>query len=341
MNEKWEKEFFEWKDGIESKFNNLSQKNTELEANLKGSIKQIADLKKEQEAFIEVCQEPCKDCKLNEHTIEIKELKEHNHPEIIGKKEIYNLDFINKKLEEVLRELFIKGKDMQSLYSISIELLEKLDSDPVQNRIDRLDAGFKILKKHEDGLEEFLKGEEKKEIIEVYEGEYEEIIDKITDVTNYLKKVSKCEFCNGVGFFEKEGHKTIDCVHCEGTGLVKASGKKEECLLKKPHASAVSVERKLIEKCQCPIHKDPATRLSKDYKTDFLKVYNDALKKIEKKKEVFGDGWIRCLLTQLENSLHIHAEKPYWNKRKYDYDDLLDIINYCLFIAVRIKQEEN
>ena len=83
------------------------------------------------------------------------------------------------------------------------------------------------------------------------------------------------------------------------------------------------------------------SKKSEDYGLDFLKVYNDALKKIDKKKEVFGDGWTRCLLTQLESSLHIHAEKPYWNKRKYDYDDLLDIINYCLFIAVRIKQEEN
>lgn len=38
--------------------------------------------------------------------------------------------------------------------------------------------------------------------------------------------------------------------------LTKKDSKKEECLLDKPHASAVSVERKLIEKCQCPKHKD-------------------------------------------------------------------------------------
>lgn len=43
--------------------------------------------------------------------------------------------------------------------------LEKLDSDPVQDRIDRLDAGFNILKKHEEGLKDVIpKQAEKTEI---------------------------------------------------------------------------------------------------------------------------------------------------------------------------------
>ena len=83
------------------------------------------------------------------------------------------------------------------------------------------------------------------------------------------------------------------------------------------------------------------------YNPYFLKVYNDALEKMIKKRKQYGDGWLKCEVDQLEHSLHSHSEKPYWNLKhipfekpyKYSYDDLLDIINYCLFIGVRLKEE--
>ena len=69
---------------------------------------------------------------------DINELKEHKHPEIIGKKEIYNLDFISKNVEEVLRELNdrlietlsgeIEDQSLEWFIKESTELLEKLDS---------------------------------------------------------------------------------------------------------------------------------------------------------------------------------------------------------------------
>jgi len=58
--------------------------------------------------------------------------------------------------------------------------------------------------------------------------------------------------------------------------ITEISEKKGECLLKKPHASAVSVERKLIEKCQCPIHRsDEQERLKLGMTKEEYKKYKE------------------------------------------------------------------
>ena len=94
------------------------------------------------------------------------------------------------------------------------------------------------------------------------------------------------------------------------------------------------------------------------YNPYFLKVYNDALEKMIQKREEFkkdgrhggskGDGWVICEKKQLEDSLHTHAEKPYWTLKQecfktpycYGYEDLLDIINFCLFLGASYNKEE-
>jgi len=57
---------------------------------------------------------------------QINELREHKHPEIIGKKEIYNLDFINKNIEDVLREIFVRFPRYNDS-DVTRNFLKKLD----------------------------------------------------------------------------------------------------------------------------------------------------------------------------------------------------------------------
>ncbi len=66
--------------------------------------KEIAELKEEQQAFIEVCQMPCKDCKLN-------------------------------IIKEVLRKLFKRHEKSNPLTSFYTELLEMLDASSASHTV--------------------------------------------------------------------------------------------------------------------------------------------------------------------------------------------------------------
>ena len=100
------------------------------------------------------------------------------------------------------------------------------------------------------------------------------------------------------------------------------------------------------------IENDKNRMEQRKYNPYLLKVYNDAIEKMIQKRKEFrediryvgtkGDGWIICEKGRLEHSLHAHAEIPYWthmNLYRYSYEDLLDIINFCLFLGARYNNE--
>ena len=67
---------------------------------------------------------------LEEMEKEINELKEHKHPEIIGKKDVYNLDFIGEEIKKVLRELYKLNPQL----IINNQIIEKLDSKQTEKK---------------------------------------------------------------------------------------------------------------------------------------------------------------------------------------------------------------
>lgn len=92
-----------------------------------------------------------------ENENEIKSLKEHdvfriwNSMRTGGKTTLKAFLYDVQRNTEILRELIefgIHGGDSSFL----LGLLRKLGGDPAQNRIDRLDRGFEILKKHEEAM---------------------------------------------------------------------------------------------------------------------------------------------------------------------------------------------
>lgn len=88
----------------------------------------------------------------HEKNQEIKSLKEQD---LEREQHIQNLEGNVSTLQEVLLELL---KEFESDHDESIHrsfftgLIQKLGDDPAQNRIDRLDKGFEILKKHEEKM---------------------------------------------------------------------------------------------------------------------------------------------------------------------------------------------
>lgn len=75
---------------------------------------------------------------------QIAVLKEHNHPEIIGKKEIYNLDFINKRLEEVLRDLSLRTYNLHQVILTNVPLDKLTIGESLFKIFKELDSPKKI-----------------------------------------------------------------------------------------------------------------------------------------------------------------------------------------------------
>jgi len=131
------------------------------EKRLKKIEKQIAELRESVDYF-----KPLQN--VSSLINQINELKEEFNEHLHGE---YVLLEGLRGLHELMRGLVSDLQDSNSLSKATIKCyegklvknLKKLDSDPVQNRIDRLDAGFKILKEHEKGIEH-LKTEKKEGI---------------------------------------------------------------------------------------------------------------------------------------------------------------------------------
>ena len=64
----------------------------------------------------------------------------------------------------------------------------------------------------------------------------------------------------------------------------------------------------------------------------FLSIFHDAIDKILEERKKHGDSWEYCPLEKLINYLREHVNKI------MEYKDALDIINYGLFIAKRLKE---
>ena len=60
---------------------------------------------------------------------------------------------------------------------------------------------------------------------------YDELLEKL-DSQGKTEKKERCEFCNGSGVFTDADGENVDCVHCEGDGLAKASGGEKEMVKK-------------------------------------------------------------------------------------------------------------
>jgi len=149
MSEKWETEFFEWKDEIESKFNNLSQKNTELEKKFEEIYKSVHGI------------EPSEVDGLKEQIAELNELKEefneHLHGEYLLLEVLRNSIHTSRnaflQIKAVLRESdLLKASTVADSYK---EQLEKLDFKSICND--------PIVKKCQEKFKEMEKQAEKKE----------------------------------------------------------------------------------------------------------------------------------------------------------------------------------
>jgi len=176
-----------WESDMEAKFKALEKK---VEAGIgsdhiwmANTTEEIKELKEYFEAFKEGEADDIKEIGILRE--EIAELKEHNHPEIIGKKEIYNLDFINKRLEDVLRELheLMRGlvSDLQDSNSLSkatikcyegklIKNLEKLDSKTEDDKCKEA-TGFSLKEISSKGTKDLIT--EKKEVVGMEHVEYD------------------------------------------------------------------------------------------------------------------------------------------------------------------------
>lgn len=152
MNKEVEKEFFEWKDEIEGKFNSLSLK--------------------------------------------------ISNPEWL---DVLILDLMKPQIAELKEEVKILGTIREGLRVLSLCTYNLHQAILTNTSLGKLTIGKALFKL------------------------YVKLDPKQTE------KKERCEFCNGAGIFEKDGYETIDCVHCEGTGIAKASGGseiKDLCTLK-------------------------------------------------------------------------------------------------------------
>lgn len=74
--------------------------------------------------------------------------------------------------------------------------------------------------------------------------------------------------------------------------------------------------------------------------------FEEMLKRIEKKKEKFGDGWKTTSIKRLEGRLHREYgeyidPRIASSKGKRRLVDLIDIANQAMFIWLRRKEEDN
>lgn len=84
----------------------------------------------------------------------------------------------------------------------------------------------------------------------------------------------------------------------------------------------------------------------------FLEIYLECMKKMRKRRITNGDSWKTVNMDDLRELLSDHVEK--WKKRSLrkqiqgkfwlaheEFDNLIDVINYCLFIMARLKKEND
>ncbi len=127
-----------------------SEKRGCYDMNLEEMEKTIKELREEQKAFIDVCQEPCKDCKLNE----LKELHKHqSENDQIIHIEIYRM--IKELKDEVNNDAWNKIHDYHKTQDDYIRVKEVLRDD-YKFKIEKLPDNE--LKKHYEKLLEKLDG---------------------------------------------------------------------------------------------------------------------------------------------------------------------------------------
>lgn len=160
MSEKWEKEFFEWKDEIESKFNNLSQKNTELKKKFEEHLEDDSE---------EIRNELARQVELIGNNIEqIASLRENQ-----ANLESILRDHYNEHLRlGDLQEKGIVGEELLIYWNKTLkDGLEKLKSNLTRSwRIDPrvLDPDDEIVLDKITGVVSIIKGSGKKELYELY-----------------------------------------------------------------------------------------------------------------------------------------------------------------------------
>lgn len=179
MYEKWKTEFFEWKDGIEVKFNNLSQKNIELENKFEEHLKDDSE---------EIRNELARQVDLiSENMEQIADIRKHNDARFVDIVVPLTHRFVN--LETVLRESFqaiigaINKDTGIGLLAGTLEgILEKLDSSK-QPEIDMIGKLLENAKKVVDKVEQMEK--------------------KDSEVLKDIKELAKAEsdFYNKHGYF--------------------------------------------------------------------------------------------------------------------------------------------
>jgi len=152
---------------------------------------------------------------------------------------IKDLQFSIKQFKNWKKEL----KEMK----VSDHLLEKLDllekkSKDLEEKIDYTrHTKFRILEKQIGELQESIKA------LGGFSNEHAESISENTKSIEILEQMEKKEV--------KEINKIMtpnEIIEILDEKL--DSSKRTDCLLNKPHGQARNIERKLIEKCQCPIH---------------------------------------------------------------------------------------
>jgi len=163
MNEKWEIEFFEWKDEIEAKFNNLSQKNTELEKKFEFMESEFKCTPKSFSIWVKKCKENKEQiAELSKTIVKVQDIASQKRVEIrdVLSKLKENIDNYNAKcwipqgnrqtnIEEVL-QLFIKECGNYLDTNRFEYLLEKLDARSArQTDAERFPEMYEVLKKLE------------------------------------------------------------------------------------------------------------------------------------------------------------------------------------------------
>lgn len=185
MSEEGKKDFFEWKDEIESKYNDLSESRIRCE-------NKIEALEKKQK---------------------------HDFNKLLWIKMIPYKEwfwglkmFVEEQIAVIIKKLTWLSNENAKLYT-------QIDDDALKRA--KLEEVLRELGKR---LEKWFIASCEKYIV----GDIPRLLKKL-DSPKQTEKKERCEFCGGDSVVIDADGETIDCTHCDGTGVAKAwGGEKEE-----------------------------------------------------------------------------------------------------------------